>query len=87
MLVIDSTERQPGPVAQGSARLEEISFRRYPGWIDLTKLLVFSVLENVGYRQLLALFKVRAFWDVIRRKRGWGRMEREGFREAPATRA
>lgn len=59
--------------------LEEMSFRRYPGWIDLTKLLVFSVLENLGYRQMLALFKVRAFWDVLRRRRAWGRMDRTGF--------
>jgi len=63
-----------------SVLLEEISFRRYPGWLDLTKLLVFSVVENFGYRQLLSLFKVKAFWDVVRRRRAWGAMEREGFR-------
>ncbi len=63
--------------------LEEISFRRYPGWIDLCKLLVFSVVENFGYRQLLSLFKIKAFWDVMRRRRGWGRQERTGFQPAP----
>jgi len=62
--------------------LEEISFRRYPGWIDLTKLLVFGILENFGYRQLLAFFKVKAFWDILLRRRTWGRMERAGFRTA-----
>lgn len=64
--------------------LEELSFRRYPGWMDLFKLLVFSVLENLGYRQLLALFKVRAFFHVTRR-RPWGRMDRRGFRQAHGT--
>lgn len=59
--------------------LEEISFRRYPGWIDLTKLILFSILENFGYRQLLSLFKVKAFWDVVRRRRAWGKMDRAGF--------
>ena len=49
--------------------LEEISFRRYPGWIDLSKLIVFGILENFGYRQMLAFFKVKAFWDVVRRRR------------------
>ena len=63
--------------------LEEISFRRYPGWIDLTKLLTYSVLENFGYRQLLGLFKVKAFWDAIRRRRAWGRMQRRGFQQDP----
>jgi hypothetical protein len=65
--------------------LEEISFRRYPGWVDLCKQLVFSVVENFGYRQLLSLFKVKAFWDVIRRRRNWGVMERDGFRSVPQS--
>ncbi len=63
--------------------LEEISFRRYPGWIDLSKLIVFGILENFGYRQMLALFKLKALWDVVRRRRGWGEMDREGFRAPP----
>jgi cellulose synthase/poly-beta-1,6-N-acetylglucosamine synthase-like glycosyltransferase len=61
--------------------LEEISFRRYPGWIDLTKLLAYSVLENFGYRQVLSAMKVKAFWDVMRRRRAWGQMSRRGFRQ------
>jgi cellulose synthase/poly-beta-1,6-N-acetylglucosamine synthase-like glycosyltransferase len=60
--------------------LEEISFRRYPGWVDLSKLIVFAVLENFGFRQMLSLFKIRAFYDVVLRKRSWGRMQRTGFR-------
>jgi hypothetical protein len=62
--------------------LEEISFRRYPGWLDLTKLLAYSVLENFGYRQLLSAIKVKSFWDAIRRRRAWGQMQRRGFRQA-----
>ncbi len=60
--------------------LEEISFRRYPGWLDLTKLLFYGFLENLGYRQMLAVFKVKAFGDAIRQRRIWGRMDRRGFR-------
>ena len=68
--------------------LEEISFRRYPAWIDLMKLLAYSVLENFGYRQILSAMKVKAFWDAIRRRRAWGRMQHRGFRErAPETEA
>ncbi len=64
--------------------LEEISFRRYPGWIDLTKLLAYSIMENFGYRQLLSAMKIKAFWDAIRRRRAWGQMQRRGFhRETP----
>ena len=66
-----------------SVLLEEVSFRRYPGWEHLGRLVLYGVLENFGYRQVLALFKVKAFWDFLRRRRVWGRMEREGFRAAP----
>ena len=59
--------------------LEEISFRRYPSWLDLTKLIAFGILENFGYRQLLTLFKVKAFGDLLFRRRKWGAMERTGF--------
>ncbi len=62
--------------------LEEISFRRYPGWVDLAKLIVFGILENFGFRQMLAVFKIKAFWEYIRRRRKWGKMERVGFKEA-----
>jgi len=67
--------------------LEEISFRRYPGWLDLVKLLVFGILENFGFRQLLSFFKIQAVWQLARRRRAWGRMERRGFREAPGANA
>ncbi len=62
--------------------LEEISFRRYPSWMDLTKLIVFAILENFGQRQMLSLFKIEAFWQVFRKQRGWGRMEHSGFKDA-----
>src|SRR6185436_8352366 len=51
--------------------LEEISFRRYPAWEDLARLIWYSIWENIGFRQLLALFKVKAFFDFIRRRRRW----------------
>ena len=61
---------------------------------DLLKLLLFGILENFFYRQALAVFKVKAFWDFLRRKRHWGRMDRSGFKRqtppetsrAPASR-
>jgi cellulose synthase/poly-beta-1,6-N-acetylglucosamine synthase-like glycosyltransferase len=67
--------------------LEEISFRRYPGWLDLTKLVVYGILENFGYRQALSLSKVQAFWQFLARRRGWGDMQRGGFRKRGAPTA
>ena len=59
--------------------LEELSFRRYPSWLDLSKLVVFGIFENFGYRQILTIFKVKAFVDILLRRRKWGAIERIGY--------
>jgi hypothetical protein len=59
--------------------LEELSFRRYSRTRDLLSLLWLGVLENLGYRQVTAFFRLRAFYSKARRRTGWGAMERQGF--------
>jgi len=66
----------------GAVLLEELSFQRYPNPRDLALLLSFGVLENFGYRQLTAWWRVRAFWDYFRGKNAWGSMQRKGFGSA-----
>ncbi len=66
----------------GAVLLEEISFQRYPRARDLALLLSFGVIENFGYRQLTTWWRVKAFWDYVRGRKGWGAMQRKGF-EAP----
>ncbi len=66
--------------------LEEISYRRYPSWGDLWKLLFCGVFENFGFRQTLAVFKIQAFWEYLRGLRRWGKLERVGFVKATDSR-
>ncbi|MGB2867129.1 MAG: glycosyltransferase family 2 protein, partial [Bacteroidota bacterium] len=63
----------------GAVLLEEISFRRYPNPKHLALLLSFGVLENFGYRQLTAWWRMKAFYDYLKGERGWGTMTRKGF--------
>lgn len=58
--------------------MEERAFARYPGWKDLSRLIVASVVENFWYRQYLAWVRLKAFWH-IRRRTSWGEMSRAGF--------
>jgi hypothetical protein len=60
--------------------MEERAFRRYPGWRCLRRLIFAAVIENIGYRQLNAVIRVRAWWTVFRAG-GWGEMERAGFEQ------
>lgn len=63
--------------------LEEFSFRRHRRNREVARLLFFSVVENLGYRQLVAFWRFLAFIDLARRRRGWGEMQRKGFQSAP----
>jgi cellulose synthase/poly-beta-1,6-N-acetylglucosamine synthase-like glycosyltransferase len=60
--------------------VEEFTFHRYPRWRDLGVAIVAAVLENVGYRQLHAWWRLRGVVAMIgRRPRQWGAMPRSGF--------
>jgi cellulose synthase/poly-beta-1,6-N-acetylglucosamine synthase-like glycosyltransferase len=63
--------------------LEEFSFRRHRRKREVGRLLFYSVVENLGYRQLVAFWRFLAFFDLARRKEGWGEMRRKGFRSTP----
>ncbi|MCX5808099.1 MAG: glycosyltransferase [Proteobacteria bacterium] len=51
--------------------LEEITFRRYPKWTDLFKLLLYAVFENFGYRQVNAFWRFQAFFQFLFGKQRW----------------
>ena len=62
----------------GSALLEEATFNRHPAWADLRRILGYAVGENAGYRQLLHVWRIEGFWQLVR-KPEWGTMERKGL--------
>ncbi|MCX8116673.1 MAG: glycosyltransferase family 2 protein [Desulfobacterota bacterium] len=63
----------------GAILIEEMTYRRYPKWSSLLKLLVYAVLENFGYRQLNAWWRVQALFQLLSGKNGWGRITRRRF--------
>lgn len=64
-----------------SLALEEIQLRRFPRAGDLAVLTVAAVAENFGYRQLNNLWRMRGWWQYLRRSESWGVMTRKGFGE------
>lgn len=59
--------------------LEEFSFRRHNRNREAARLLLFAVLENLGYRQLNDFWRLRAFVDLATGAREWGEMKRRGL--------
>ncbi len=56
----------------------------FSGRRDVLVLLLYAVLENVGYRQLTLYWRMRGLWDAWRGKTGWKKFARVGFREGTA---
>lgn len=62
-----------------SLALEEISFHRYPRTRDMMRLVAYAILENFGYRQMTAFWRLKGTWSYLRGQKQWGKMERKGF--------
>jgi cellulose synthase/poly-beta-1,6-N-acetylglucosamine synthase-like glycosyltransferase len=68
-----------GVLSLSAVALEELSFRRYPRIADILGLFGIAALENVGYRQLNAWWRVKGTISALRGVQRWGRMTRKGF--------
>jgi cellulose synthase/poly-beta-1,6-N-acetylglucosamine synthase-like glycosyltransferase len=55
-----------------SVAVEELTYHRYETWRDFSLLVYAAVMENVGYRQLYAWWRLRGIIDaILRRKANW----------------
>jgi cellulose synthase/poly-beta-1,6-N-acetylglucosamine synthase-like glycosyltransferase len=70
-------------LSSAALALEEFSFRRYPRRRDVARLLAYTVVENLGYRQLHDIWRALGYLDIARRKTGWGEQQRRGFVAPP----
>jgi cellulose synthase/poly-beta-1,6-N-acetylglucosamine synthase-like glycosyltransferase len=61
--------------------LEDVAFRTFTRWRDFLRLVVYSVTENFGYRQLMVGYRVRGFVKYLRGDHAWGEIERSGYAE------
>ncbi len=59
--------------------LEEISFKAYPRWKDIGKMCLYGVLENLGYRQLTLVWRIKGIVAYYKGSKQWGAMTRKGF--------
>ena len=59
--------------------LEQLSFQMYPRVRQMLKLVLVAVLENLGYRQLNAWWRIIGLYRWLTQKEGgWGTMKRKG---------
>jgi cellulose synthase/poly-beta-1,6-N-acetylglucosamine synthase-like glycosyltransferase len=62
--------------------IEQLTFRRYDRLTDKVMLVVWTLAEGLGYRQMTVFWRLRGLWKFIRgRTTEWGVMERTGFQQ------
>ena len=72
-------------VTLAAITVEELSYHKYPRWSDLGLALAAAVLENAGYRQATAVWRLEGWAAALTgRRQVWGTMTRSGFAEADA---
>jgi len=63
--------------------LEEITQHRYWRRRDIWRLVLYAVLENVGFHQLHDIWRTIGYVDIARGTTSWGAQERRGFQAPP----
>ncbi len=58
--------------------MEEWSLKRYPKARHIVVLFFYSLTETFWYRPLTIIWRCQGILDVLRKKRGWGEMQRKG---------
>ncbi|PWW05125.1 cellulose synthase/poly-beta-1,6-N-acetylglucosamine synthase-like glycosyltransferase [Paenibacillus cellulosilyticus] len=66
-------------LSMGSILLEQISFRKYTSFKDIMRLVLFALLENLGYRQLTILFRIEGILKFRKGRHAWGSIKRKQF--------
>jgi len=67
----------------GAIFIEEITYRRYPKWTSLLRLMLYGILENLGYRQINAWWRLQAIFQLLFGKDSWERTTRRTFNTRP----
>jgi hypothetical protein len=66
-------------VSVATLALSELELRRFKRASDLAILTLIAVAENFGYRQIANAWRIRGWWQFLRKQQGWGQMTRKGF--------
>jgi hypothetical protein len=67
-------------LSTGAILLEEFTLRKYPSMRHVLELFATAVLENLGYRQIMAVWRTRGLIDgLFSTRSGWGTIRRHKF--------
>ena len=68
-------------LSAGAVLLEEITYKRYPKWGDMIRLISLSFIENFGYRQINSWWRAKALFIAVFKPRKWEVVKKKGFKK------
>ena len=71
-------------ISIGSALQEEITYKRYNDWQDVTRLVSYCFLEHFPYRQLHMIWRLQGLWQYLRGDYVWRPLKRKGLSSSQA---
>ena len=71
-------------ISIGSVLQEELTYKRYNDWKDVTRLLTCCFLEHFPYRQMHMLWRLQGLWQRLRGKHVWHSPKRQGLSAQPS---
>ena len=71
-------------ISIGSVLQEEITYKRYADWKDVTRLVTYCFFEHFPYRQLHMIWRLQGLWQYFRGDYVWKPLKRKGFASAKA---
>jgi hypothetical protein len=74
-------------LSMGSVVLEEITLGRYPRLKHVMLLMAYAVIENIGYRQMVTLFRAHGVLQYFIGRKRWETVHHKGIvaTQAPRT--
>jgi len=66
-------------LSMGSVLLAEATVRRYPSYRDVLTLILFSLVENFGYRQMVTFFRAQGVLQYLMGSRKWELVAHRGL--------
>ncbi len=71
-------------ISMGAVLQEEITYKRYSDWKDVTRLVSYCFLEHFPYRQLHMIWRLQGLWQYFRGDHVWKPLKRKGLASAKA---
>ena len=65
----------------GSILLEEYTFKRYSSVKQVLNLLLYALIDNLGFRHLNNIYKIEGLLTYRKNKHNWGKIKRRNLNE------